>query len=733
MPIAVDAATRTFTIQTDNSTYQMQVDRHGYLLHLYYGRRTGGHMGFLPTYADRSGSCACPHDVADRTYSLDVLPQEFPFQGNGDMRNTLLVVRDGHGAFGCDLRYVRHELREGKYGLPGLPAVYSEDAADGAQTLSVTLADARIGLEVELLYGVLPRLDVITRAAVVRNVGAAGVVVERLQSACLDLVHGDFDVIAFHGRHCMERVPERHRVGHGTFSVGSRRGASSHQYNPFVILADHAATETSGRCWSMSFVYSGGFKAEVERDQYDQVRMQMGLSDDLFNYPLAPGESLVAPEVIMTFSDSGLERLSHNLHRCIRRHVCRGPYRDHARPVLVNSWEATYFDFTGESLLRLAAKAADLGLDMMVMDDGWFGNRHDDLRSLGDWYVNEEKLGGTLGEFIGKVNDLGLAFGIWVEPEMVNEDSSLYERHPDWALSVPGKAPALGRDQLVLDFTRAEVRDNVFEQLCSVLDQGNVEYLKWDFNRNIVDLYSRTESDQGKVLYDYVLGLYDVLERVCRRYPNLLIEGCAAGGGRFDAGMLYYAPQIWTSDNTDAHDRLAIQYGTSFGYPASAMGAHVSVCPNEVTRRTVPLGARGVVAMAGGGFGYELDLLKLDERSCDLVREQVELYRSVEGLVREGLYFRLSSPLSDDVAAWEFLSEDGSEALVCVVVMQVEGYGRANYVVPRGLTPDATYRDAETGEAFPAYALMDMGFPLPLTVDARGPFWSRAYHLVRVD
>ena len=729
MSLIVDEATRTFTLHTRHTTYQMQADRHGYLLHLYYGRRAEGHMGYLVTYCDRSGMCGCPHDVADRTYSLDVLPQEFPFQGAGDMRSPLLVVRGADGTFGCDLRYRSFEVRDGKYGLPGLPAAYGEKD-DGAQTLSVTLADERLGLEVELLYGVLPAYDVITRAAVVRNRGTGRVTVERLQSACIDLVSGDFDLITLDGRHAMERRPTRRPVENGAMSVGSRRGMSSNQYNPMLVLCDRDATETSGRAWSMSFVYSGGFLAEAERDQYEQTRVQMGLMDDLFSYPLEPGEQIVAPEVIMTFSPAGLERVSHNLHRCIRERVCRGPWRDSPRPVLINSWEACYFDFTGDRLVELARKAADLGLDMLVMDDGWFGARSDDHRGLGDWVPNMDKLGGTVADLARRVNECGLGFGIWVEPEMVNEDSDLFRAHPDWALSVPGKDPVLGRDQLVLDLGRPEVRDNLFQQLCAVLDQGGIEYVKWDYNRSIVDVHSRVATDQGKVLYDYVLGLYDLLERVRTRYPDLLIEGCSAGGGRFDAGMLYYTPQIWTSDNTDARNRLTIQYGTSFGYPCSAVGAHVSACPNEITGRTVPLGARGTVAMAGGAFGYELDLLELNERACELVRTQVATYRKIESLVREGLYYRLSDPTADDVAAWEFVSEDGSEALVCAVVLRVEGYGKANYVVPRGLTPGATYRMASNGTEFSADALMDMG--LPLTVPS-SPYENFMYRFERVD
>lgn len=729
MPIVVDRANRIFTLHTDHTTYQMQADQYGYLLHLYFGPRTAGTMDYLPTYWDR-GQAAQPEQVGDRAYSLDALPQEFPFQGMGDLRNPLLSVRrPGGGAFGCDLRYAGYEVRDGKYGLPGLPAAYDEEG-DGAQTLVITLRDAQLGLDVELLYGVMPAYDVITRAVRVVNRGAEVVEVRRLQSACLDFTHGDFDVLSFYGRHGMERMPARAPLGHGSFTIESRRGESSHQYNPFLILCESGATETAGQAWSMSFVYSGGFYAAVEKDQFDQVRMQMGLSDEQFCYPLAPGAELVGPEVIMTYSGEGLALLSQNLHRVISRRVCRGYWRDRVRPVLLNSWEAAYFDFTGDSLVDLACKAKECGIELLVMDDGWFGRRENDLSSLGDWYPNTGKLGGTVAELARRVNEVGLDFGIWYEPEMVSEDSDLYRAHPDWALAVPGKPKVRGRDQLVLDLSRAEVRDAVFRQMCAVLDGANVAYLKWDCNRSLVDAYSAAAQDQGTVLYDYVLGLYDLLGRLNERYPRMLIEGCASGGGRFDAGMLYYTPQIWTSDCTDAINRLVIQVGTSYGYPCAAMGAHVSVSPNEMTHRATPLGTRAAVAMMGGGFGYELDIRKLPGEEIEAIRRQVAAYHAGAALVMGGRYWRLVPPETNRLCAWEFSAEDGSEALVAATVLDVHGYGVASYLTPRGLTPGAVYHCAETGRDYPADALMSAGFPLAPTV---APYESYEFHFTRVD
>ena len=531
-------------------------------------------MDYLLQYADR-GFSGNPYDVGvDRTYSMDVLPQELPCQGTGDYRSLAVVVQNADGSYACDFRYCGYRIQKGKYAIPGLPAVYATESE--AQTLEVDLKDPVSGLEITLLYGVLEELDIITRSAAIRNGGTDGVCLKKAQAACLDFVSGDFDLITFYGRHAMERNIQRMPVGHGAQVIASRRGTSSHQYNPMLILAERQTTEDAGGCYAMSFVYSGNFKGEAERDQLNQTRALLGLSDDMFSYPLGVGEVFHVPEVILTYSYKGLSQLSHNLHACMRTHLCRGKYKDTARPVILNSWEASYWDISGASVYQLASQAADLGIDMLVMDDGWFGIRDDDNSGLGDWRVNEKKLGESLASLVQRINGLGVKFGIWFEPEGVNEDSDLYREHPDWALQIPGRKPVRSRNQLLLDFSRKEVVDALFEKVCGILDQCNIEYIKWDLNRSLFDCYSHGASDQGAVMHDYVLGVYDFLERLIQRYPDLLLEGCSGGGGRYDAGMLYYTPQIWCSDNTDALDRIAIQYGTSFGYPISSLAAHVS-------------------------------------------------------------------------------------------------------------------------------------------------------------
>lgn len=709
-----------FTLRTRNSMYQMKADRLGHLLHLYYGAGAEGSMEYLVTYADR-GFSGNPYDAGtDRTYSMDVLPLEYPAWGAGDFRTSALVVRNGDGSYAVDLRYEGYKVSRGKYKLPGLPAVYAEETE--AETLTIILADKASGLKAELLYGVLEEADIITRSVRLVNSGKETIVIEKAASANIDFLYGSYEWIHFHGRHAMERNMERVPLINGVQSIGSMRGTSGHQHNPFFIMAEKGTGEDSGNCYGFAFVYSGGFRAEIEKDQFNQIRAMIGLQNECFSYPLSAGEDFYTPEAVLSFSGEGLAKLSHNYHKTFRQHLCRGRYQMTERPVLINNWEATYFDFDGEKIYGVAKEAAQLGIDMLVLDDGWFGKRDSDVSGLGDWYVNERKLGGSLKSLVDRINALGMKFGIWMEPEMVSEDSDLYREHPDWAFSVPGRAPVRSRHQLVLDFSRKEVADYIFGQACKVLDSANIEYLKWDMNRSISDVYSVCESRQnyGAILYRYMLGLYDFLERLVTRYPKLLIEGCSGGGGRFDAGMLYYTPQIWCSDNTDAIDRLLIQYGTSFAYPVSAVGAHVSAVPNHQTGRNTPIEVRGVVAMAGS-FGYELDPAKMTRQEKECVKEQIKEYKKYQALIYNGFYYRLSNPLEEEIGAWEIVSEDRKEVLLSVVVMNNHGNGLPHYIKMKGLDPDYLYKRQDNGQIYAGSALMNGGIPVPrMQGDYRG-------------
>lgn len=710
MAINYQAENHIFTLNTEHTTYQMQVDKYGFLLHLYYGAKISGNMDYLLTYLDR-GFSGNPADAKDdRTYSMDVLPQEYPVTGTGDYRSSALILHNADGSDCCDLRFVDYQIRKGKYALQGLPAVYATEQE--AETLEILLEDMVSNVRVQLLYGVLEKEDIITRSAVITNGGEYEIIVEKAASACLDLISGDFDLISFYGRHMMERNLQRAKIRHGNFVIGSRRGTSSHQYNPAVLVAGADTTEDAGSCYGMVFVYSGNFRCEAEKDQYGQTRVIMGLQDELFHYPLKQEESLVVPETILSYSKEGFGRLSMQFHRCIRDHICRGKYKKERRPVLINSWEAAYFDFNGERICKLAKEAAELGMDLVVMDDGWFGSRNDDNSSLGDWQVNEEKLGCTLGELIEKVHMCGMKFGIWIEPEMVSENSNLYRKHPDWVLQIPKRRPIYSRNQLVLDFSREDVREAVFQQICQVLDQGTVEYVKWDMNRSLAEAYSMVNSS-GRVMHDYVLGVYKFLEKMIERYPEILIEGCSGGGGRFDAGMMYYTPQIWCSDNTDAADRIKIQYGTSFFYPVSVVGSHVSAIPNHQTGRGIHLHTRGIVAMAGT-FGYELDPEKLSDKEKEEIKEQIVEYKRCAGLIQTGDYYRLSNPFSEEYAAWMFVSFDQKQVLFYAVMLEMHGNMTVNYVRLKGLLADGVYRDVQSGTCYFGAALMEAGIPLPV-------------------
>ena len=708
MAIIYNQEKRIFSLQTKNTTYQMMADQLGYLLHLYYGKKLEQDMDYLLSYTDR-GFSGNPAEVADdRTYSLDTLPQEYPVLGTGDTRNSTLIICNADYSECCDLRYVSHEIIKGKYKLNGLPAVYADK--DKAETLSIILEDSSNGTRVQLLYGILEEEDIITRSVIITNTGKEQFVIEKAASACLDFLDGDYELVHFYGRHTMERNMERIPVSHTEIKIESRRGASSHQHNPGVILARQDTTEDYGWCYGMLFVYSGSFMCETGKDQFGQTRIIMGLQSEQFHYPLNNGESFIVPETILCFSENGFSGLSLKYHDCIRNHICRGIYKKKLRPVLLNSWEASYFDFDGNTIINLAKEAASLGIDMVVMDDGWFGKRDSDNSGLGDWNVNESKLGCSLSRLVEAVNKQGVKFGIWIEPEMVSEDSELYRNHPDFVLQIPGRRPIHARNQLVLDFSREEVREVIFNQICNILDEANIEYIKWDMNRNLSELYS-SKSFPGCVAYNYVTGVYDFLDKLLKRYPGILIEGCCGGGGRFDAGMLYYTPQIWCSDNTDAIDRLRIQYGTSFFYPACTVASHVSAVPNHQTGRVTSLKTRAVVAMAGI-YGYEFDPGKLSEEEKEETRQQVKKYKEYQELIQSGDYYRLSNPFKDIFTAWENISKDGTQVLLSIVINEIHGNMPVYYVKLKGLREYALYRDKESGALYQGRALMEAGLPV---------------------
>ena len=710
--IVCDAANRLFTLHTRNTTYQMKVDEMGVLLHTYYGPRLGGgDLSRLIRRCDRGFSPNPSEAGRDRTYSLDTLPQEYSGCGVGDFRLPSIEIEHPDGSYIVDLRLTDWEEERGKYALDGLPAFFG---GEECRTLRLYLEDTASDLVVKLSYGVFEDCDLITRSVEVCNYGKAPVRLRQCASLCLDFQRGDLDLITFDGRHAMERGLNRAPLRPGVQGVGSARGASSHQHNPFVVLCERDANEDYGLCYGAMLLYSGNFQAVAERSQFEDVRLVMGIDPRRFCWTLEPGEAFEAPEAALVCSANGFGPMSRRFHRAIREHLIRDPYEGKRRPVLINNWEATYFNFTADRLADIARDAAELGIELFVMDDGWFGKRDDDNSGLGDWQVNEDKLPGGLSALTERIKGLGMKFGLWVEPEMVNEDSKLYRAHPDWTLAVPGRAPARGRGQLVLDFSRSEVREHIYQALKQVLDSADVSYIKWDMNRSLTDVWSAAlpADRQGEVYHRYTLGLYEFLERLRRDYPSILIEGCSGGGGRFDAGMLYYTPQIWCSDNTDAIDRLRIQYGTSFCYPPNTMGAHVSVSPNEQNGRAAPLETRGAVAMCGT-FGYEMDLGRLGPEERETVRQQVARFKEYSPLVARGDYYRLASPFDETpYTAWEHVSPDRREALVTVVWQTVCASAPFRVLKLRGLDSELSYR-VNGGEAWRGDVLMQAGYPLP--------------------
>lgn len=715
MAIIMNQAEQVFTLQTKRTTYQMKAGDYGILLHLYYGARVEDcTMDYLLHRKD-VGFSGNPYEAGeDRTFSLDTLPQEFPSYGVGDYRNNCVGVCQADGTRAADFRYVSWEIREGAHKIPGLPCLFDED--ETAETLVIFLEDAASSLKLELYYVVFADRDVIARSARITNGGKEAVRLEKMMSACLELPNGSWEAIHFHGRHAMERRLERLPLMHGTMEVGSRRGTSSHQHNPGVILCSPDATEEHGGCYGLSLIYSGSFSMEIEMDQMDSVRAVCGINPEFFEYRLEPGEAFDTPQLMMTYSGSGLGRMSANFHSIIRHNLCRGKYKFARRPVLINNWEATYFDFNEEKILSIARQASELGIEMLVLDDGWFGSRDSDNAGLGDWFVNTDKLKGGLTDLVTGINGLGMKFGIWIEPEMVNEDSRLYREHPDWALTIPGRKPCRSRNQLVLDMSRSEVRDYVFDSIAAVLKSANVEYVKWDMNRSICDVYSAAlpKERQGEVYHRYVLGIYDLMERFTSSFPNILFEGCSGGGGRFDPAILYYSPQIWCSDDTDGIERLEIQYGTSFFYPISAVGSHVSAIPNHQTGRRTPLATRGVVAMAGS-FGYEMDLNLLTEDEKEAVKAQVEDYKKYYDLIHNGDYYRLTSPQGDSgFTAWQFVSGDKTRTLLNLVITHVRANAPDLWFKLRGLDPEKRYRLEENGRIYSGSALMNDGISIPM-------------------
>ena len=712
MPILYNEQTRTFRLDAKDSSYAFRINELGYLQHIYYGAHISDtDLQKLALITGHASFHATPAQSAPTYFSPDVNPMEYPCFGCADCRGTALAIRRADtGTLDTDITYVSHRMYAGKPALAGQPATYATE--EEADTLEVLCRDKVSGAEVTLFYTVFRDLAAIARRAVIRNASQQPMELERALSLAVDFDDvRDTDVVHLYGGWARERQFERVPMMHGTQSVGSLRGASSHAHNPFLALCDRNATEEAGTVCGFSLIYTGNFLASAEMDGDGGGRVLMGIHPEGFRWHLDAGEVFETPEAVSVLSSHGFGDMSRTYHKLYANHLVRGKWKTECRPILVNNWEATYFDFDEKKIYALAEEASKLGIEMLVLDDGWFGKRNNDRCGLGDWFVNEEKLRGGLAALVGRIHGLGLKFGLWFEPEMISPDSDLSRAHPEWALHCEGRPLSIGRNQYVLDMTRSEVREYLFDRIGTIIDTCGIDYIKWDFNRNLTEVGSVTvgKDRQGEVYHRYCLGLYELLERLHTAYPDLLLEGCSGGGGRFDPAWLYYAPQIWTSDDTDAIERLDIQYGTSMVYPPSSMSAHVSACPNHQLKRTTPFETRGNVAL-GGSFGYELDLLTLGEEEKELIRKQCADYHKYYDLTHYGDYYRLISPWQNRVdCAWCFASPDRSEALLTHVTIRgtVESRRRVKL---QGLDPEKRYRVEETGEEYYGDTLMNYGY-----------------------
>ena len=730
MSIKFNSEKKIFKLDTSESSYVFGITDHGVPVHYYYGAAVGDDdLAYLSTRWGHSGVQAKPHYAGTSIFHLGTQPLEYSTFGTGDYRPTALRVKSPSGQGATDLAYVSHKIYKGKPDVEGMPETHA--AEDEAETLELLLTDSFTGLYVTLFYTVFENLSVMTRHAVVENRSDKPLNIESVYSTCLDL-QGDFDFIHLWGRPCFERNYERTPVGHTVTTVQSLRGASSHFHNPFVALASPDTTEDFGEVYGFNLVYSGNFAASAYKDPFDGVRFVMGINHEGFNWLLEAGEHFTAPEVVMVYSDKGLGHMSRTFHKLYQNHLCKSEWMTKKRPILINNWEGTYFKFDADKLCAIAEKAAGLGVELFVLDDGWFGARSNDRAGLGDWQVNEEKLGCTMGELAKRINAYGMKFGLWFEPEMVNPDSNLYRAHPDWVVHIDGRPMSLGRNQLLLDFSRKEVRDYIFDSMCEVLDNANIEYVKWDYNRNFTEVGSAAlpPERQKEVLHRYMLGLYEFLDKFVERYPHILLEGCSSGGGRFDPAMLYYSPQFWTSDCSDAAERLFIQHGTSMCYPTATMGAHVSAVPNHQTKRVTSFETRGNVALSGT-FGYELDATKFTDEECAAVKAQCEEYHKLYDVIHYGELYRLITPYDGncDAYAWEFVSEDKNEALLTYVLLLSRPRVRRG-VRLKGLDPNKTYRDEETGRTYKGSTLMNAGLNF---VNFEGDFNSKKVHFKAID
>ena len=695
-------------LRNDHVSYVIGLLEGGIPAHLYFGKRVSG---LNPAAILRHYDLPVDGSFSMQGCSLDHVPHEYPAFGLGDLREGAVSVRQQDGTRSVDLRVTGTEVVDGKPGLPGLPATFG----DNAKTLLLHMKDELIGLEVTLSYTLFDDVAGVMRSVSFRNASDADLTIERAYSLCLELPDSRYDLITLSGAWSREREMIRRPLNMGEQGVSSLKGATSLHNSNMLFLARPETTEAQGEAIGAALVYSGNFTVQVHVDSHRYSRVFLGINDVDFQWTLKPGETFVTPEAVTVYSDKGLDGMSQQFHRVCAGHLVRGKYAKAPRPILLNNWEATYFGFNEEKLLKIARTAADVGVELFVLDDGWFGKRDNDTTSLGDWFVDTAKLPDGMKHLSDQVHAMGLKFGLWFEPEMISPVSKLYEAHPDWAIHIDGRTPIQQRSQLTLDLSREDVQDFVYEAVAQHLREDGIDYVKWDMNRNFSNIGSaKLPADRQKELpHRYMLGLYRVLERLVNDFPEVLFESCSSGGGRFDMGMLHYMPQTWTSDNTDALCRCQIQYSTSLVFPPFAMGSHVSAVPNHQTGRITPIETRGNVAMSGC-FGYELDLNTLSADELEKVRAQIARIKSVRNTLLYGDFHRLLSPYEGNDTAWITVSKDQSEAVFMYTRALAKSFTYPPLVKLRGLAADKVYTVVETGETYTGDELMNLGLSVRL-------------------
>ncbi|WP_282801104.1 alpha-galactosidase [Secundilactobacillus kimchicus] len=732
MPVHVNEETLVFHLQTDHTSYIFKIMKNGEAGQVYFGKKIHARATYSNLMSREWRDASPSLSEENQNFQPSTIKAEYSSFGKGDFRYPAFQVTQENGSRISELKYENYLLLDGKRRLTNLPSTFDE-TKDDAQTLILSFKDQITGLTLNLNYGIFPHQDIIVKSAKFINSSSENLVLNRALSSQLDLPDSNYDLIQFSGAWARERHLYRNQLRPGIQNISSLYTSSSHQQNPFMMLARPQTTDEQGEVLGFNLIYSGNFLDSVEVDQYNTSRVLIGINPDEFCWNLAPGSFFQTPEAIISYTSDGMNQLSQQMAVFYSKHLVNPRFTNEDRPVLINNWEATYFDFSESKLMKIVNQAHQLGIEMFVLDDGWFGHRDDDTTSLGDWFADKKKFPNGIEHFSQQVHDLGMKFGLWFEPEMISIDSELYRNHPEWMIHDPKSTPTPGRHQFVLDMSRPEVIDYLFNLMGHIIESAKLDYIKWDMNRAITEMFSSqlTKNQQLEMPHRYILGVYKLYDRLTTAYPSVLFESCASGGGRFDLGLMYYAPQAWTSDDTDAAERMLIQFGTSYGYPQSMMGAHVSAVPNDQTGRITSLKTRGDVAFFGD-FGYELDITQMTPRALSQIKKQVTFYKQYRRLFQFGKFYRIDSPFSKNgnYISWQVVSDDQKESIAALYQLLNHPNSPYTRFYFKGLDPNRQYRVNDDTEIYYGDELMNAGYFVPsIVIDGQESkdFYSRLF------